>query len=59
MADEMDEDLNSPEWQDFAARLLKEHRETPKTSIASPSFLARMTSSATEPDGAEPTGEKD
>lgn len=60
----MVEDLNSVEWQAFAAKLIKERLETPKTSIASPSFIARMTSSAAEPetatssdaDGDEPHG---
>lgn len=63
----MDEDLNSPEWQEFAEKLIKERLETPKTSIASPSFIARMTSSIADPDitisndtdGGGPHGKKD
>jgi len=50
MTDGMDEDLNGPEWQEFAEKLLKKRVETPKTSIASPSFIARVTSSGGEPD---------
>jgi hypothetical protein len=59
MAEELEDDLNSPEWQDFAAKLLKARVETPKTSIASPSFIERMTDPAADPGGDQPRGKKD
>ena len=46
------DDFTSPEWRAFAANILDELENTPRTSTASESFVKRITSSAADPDAA-------